>query len=243
MASGSGSSSGGDVVMGGDGKQHPKGLLDAVSEIEYYYAQERRGSVLSAGFFTTRDRVEFFAIGLKSSFVSGLVTALFSPIAIGVLEKMIPIFGSTEPTSWDKFFIFLLALGYSIGYAAFICPTAYCYIGAYTKAMIRSLVGGIVAGAAAKMVVAFILYHFLYMVVLTDEHIIWCAVQLARGFSREHVVSVYTWVMEFRPVFLTSAWFVVATTVAFIAVPLMSIGAAMLRNKKLRAAGLLEEDL
>lgn len=241
MASGGG----GDVVMqsGGGDKQHPKGLLDAVSEIEYYYAQERRGSVLSEGFFTTKDRIEFFSIGMKSSFVSGLVTALFSPLAIGVFEKMIPVFGSTEPTSWDKFFIFLLALGYSIGYAAFLCPTAYCYIGAYTKAMIRSLVGGVVAGAISKMVVAFILYHFIYMVVLTDDHLAWCAVQLAKVVSRNYVITIYQWVVEFRPVFLTSAWFVVATTMAFVAVPLLSIGAAMMRNKKLRDAGLLEEDL
>lgn len=229
------------VTQGGGDKQHPKGLLDAISEIEYYFAQERRGSVLSEGFFTTKDRVEFFAVGLKTSFVSGMVSALFSPIAIGVLEKMIPVFGSTEPTSWDKFFIFLLALGYSIGYAAFICPTAYCYIGAYTKAMIRSLVGGVVAGAAAKMVIAFIFYHFIYMVVLTDEHIQWCAVQLAKVVSQNYVLPAYQWTMEFKPVFLTSAWFVVVTTLAFIAVPLLTIGAAMMRNKKLRDAGLLQE--
>jgi hypothetical protein len=168
---------------------------------------------------------------------------LFSPLAIGVFEKLVPVFGSTEPTSWDKFFIFLLALGYSIGYAAFICPTAYCYIGAYTKAMIRSLIGGVVAGAFAKMVVAFILYHFVYMIVLTEEHVTWCAVHLAKVVNQNYVINMYRWVMEFRPIFLTSAWFVVATTMAFIAVPLMCIGAAMVRNKKLRAAGLLEEDL
>jgi hypothetical protein len=236
---------GGDVVMqsGGGDKQHPKGLLDAISEIEYYYAQERRGSVLSEGFFTTKDRMEFFAVGLKTSFVSGLVSALFSPVAIGVLEKMIPVFGSTEPTSWDKFFIFLLALGYTIGYAAFITPTAYCYIGAYTKAMIRSLIGGVVAGALGKMAVAFLLYHFLYMVVLTDEHIAWCVLQLAKVLSREYALSTYRWTVEFKPVFLTSAWFVVATTIVFITIPLVTIGAAMVRNKKLRDAGLLEEDL
>jgi len=241
MAKGSG---GGDVVMQGSGdKLHPKGLLDAVSEIEYYYAQERRGSVLSEGFFTTKDRVEFFAVGLKTSFVSGLISALFSPVAIGVLEKHIPVFGSTEPTSWDKFFIFMLALGYSIGYAAFITPTTYCYIGAYTKAMIRSLIGGVVSGAIAKMVVAFILYHFLYMVVLTDSHITWCALQLSKVMNQKYVIAIYSWVVEFRPVFLTCAYFVVVITAVFIAVPLLTICAAMYRNRKLREAGLLEDDI
>lgn len=94
------------------GREDELMLVTPVSEIEYYFAQERRGSVLSDNFFTTKERVEFFAVGLKTSFVSGMVSALFSPVAIGVLEKMIPVFGSTEPTSWDKFFIFLLALGY-----------------------------------------------------------------------------------------------------------------------------------
>lgn len=240
------SKGGGETVTPTSGKEEkirPKGLIEAISEIEYYYAQERRGSILTEGFFTTNQKIDYFAIGLRTSFISGLVTALFTPFAIGVVEKLIPVFGSAEPTSWDKFFVFLMALGYSIGYASFITPTAYCYIGAYTKAMIRSLIGGVVTGAIGKMVIAFLLFHFLYMVVLTDDNLSWLAINLYKaGLNRDHTLMVFNWMQGFKPVFLQSAWFVVITTLIFIAVPLLTIGAAMIRNSKLREAGLLDND-
>lgn len=240
------SKGGGETVTPTSNKEEkhgPKGLIEAISEIEYYYAQERRGSILTEGFFTTNQKIDYFAIGLRTSFISGLVTALFTPFAIGVLEKLIPVFGSAEPTSWDKFFVFLMALGYSIGYASFITPTAYCYIGAYTKAMIRSLIGGVITGAFAKMVIAFLLFHFIYMILLSDDNLNWVAINLYKaGLSRDYTLLAYNWVQGFKPVFLTSAWFVVVTTIIFISVPLLSIGAAMIRNRKLREAGLLDND-
>src|SRR5512139_979957 len=152
---------------------HPRGIIDAISNIEYYHAQEKRGAILSAGFFTMKQKIEYFEVGFRGSFISGLVTAMITPVAIGVTEKMIPVFGSSTPTAFDVFFVFLLAFGFSLGYACFIARAASLYIGPYTRSMIRNFVGGIITGAIGKMIIAFIFFHFLYMVVLTEKNITW----------------------------------------------------------------------
>jgi len=154
-----------------EAETRPKGLIEAVSTIEYYHAQEKRGSILSAGFFTLKQKIEYFEVGFRGSFISGLITAMITPLAIGVVERMIPVFGSTSPTTFDKCFIFLLAFGFTLGYACFIARASSLYIGPYTRSMIRNFVGGVITGAVCKMIIAFIFFHFLYMVVLTENHI------------------------------------------------------------------------
>ena len=53
-------------------------------------------------FFSLKDRLDTMIVGLKSSFLSGLIVALLTPLAIGVVERIIPIFGDTQPTLFDQ---------------------------------------------------------------------------------------------------------------------------------------------
>ena len=211
----------------------PRGLIEAISNIEFYHAQEMRGAILSDGFFTLKQKIEYFEVGFRGSFISGLITAMILPVAIGVVEKMIPVFGSTSPTAFDKFFVFLMAFGFTLGYSCFIARAASLYIGPYTRSMIRNFVGGVVTGAFGKMFVAFIFFHFLYMVVFTKNHIVRLLLVFRRYMGTETFISVYRWMTEFRPVFLTASYLIVFTTLIFITIPLITMHFVARRNRRL----------
>ena len=85
--------------------------------------------MIKSRFLTTKQRLEFMEVGFRSSFASGIVSALLTPIAIGVIEQYIPMFGDPSPTFFDKFSAFLLALGFSLGYAIFMAKASTCFIG------------------------------------------------------------------------------------------------------------------
>ena len=90
-----------------------------------------------------------------------------------MIEQYIPMFGDTSPTFFDKFSAFLLALGFSLGYAIFMAKASTCFIGEYTRAMVLNLLGGMVFGAIVKAVLAFIAFHFLYFKIFTDKNVLW----------------------------------------------------------------------
>lgn len=231
------------MPMPGGQELHPKGLLEAISFIEQNFSNELGGAVLKETFLTTKQRLEFFEVGFRSSFVSGLISALLTPIAIGVIERYIPIFGDADPSRFDMVFAFMLAVGYSLGFAIFLAYACIKFIGSYTRAMIRNLLGGVVAGSLLKAILAFLGFHFLYFVMLSDTNMQKGAQLLYKAhLPRNAVVSVYGWLYDFKPVFLTSAWFVLGVTLVFILIPMFSMLLARLRNRKLIKAGLVHVD-
>lgn len=212
---------------------HPRGIIDAISNIEYYHAQEKRGAILSAGFFTMKQQIEYFEVGFRGSFISGLITALITPLAIGVVERQIPVFGSTAPSLFDRFFVFMLAFGFWLGYSCFIARAASLYIGPYTRSMIRSFVGGVIVGAIGKMVIAFIAFHFLYMVLLSKNHVLQLLLMLGKHLKTDSFIAIYGWIMDFRPVLIVSAYLIVLSTIVFVTIPLVAMRIASLRNRRL----------
>jgi len=220
------------IITSGGGESKPKGIIDAVSEIEKYSAMDRKGSEIPERFFTTKNRIEYFEAGFKGSFVSGLVSALLAPLAIGVMEKMIPVFGDADPTAFDKAFVFLIALSFSIGYAVFTGGMGRYYTGNFTRVMIRSFLSGVAVGAVIKMILAFILFHFLYLVVFTEGRIAAFLSIFTSWTSPGTLERAYGWIVDFKPVLLISAWFIVLTTVIFIMVPVVSIGITLFRERK-----------
>ena len=222
---------------------HPRGLLEAISYIDQNFANELGGCMIKARFLTTKQRLEFMEVGFRSSFASGLVTALLTPIAIGVIEQYIPMFGDSSPTFFDTFSAFLLALSFSLGYAIFMAKASTCFIGEYTRAMVLNLLGGMVFGAVVKAIVAFIAFHFLYFKIFSDRNVLWAAGKLSFAkTSPATVASISSWVLGFKGIFLTSAYFVLVSTAVFIVIPLVAMLVAWRRNRKLIAAGVVNVD-
>ncbi len=232
---------GGSPTIIKDEKHHekPKGLLDAISELEYFHTQETRGVLLDGGFFTTKDKLVYMELGFRSTFLSGIIMALLTPFMIGVIEKMIPIFGTAEPTLIDKAFMLLLTLSYLIGYGYFLGWAARSFYSEYTHSMVKNLLSGIIGAAVLKIVIIFLAFHFIYIKVLTEANIFKMMAYAAKTFGAEKVAPAYQWLLEFREVFLTSAWFVTITTIIFVAIILGCYLSALNRNKKLKEAGIL----
>lgn len=231
----SNSGKGGDVTtIQTPPEEKPKGILDALSELEYYYTQELKGAVLDGGFFTTKQRFSFLELGFRSTFVSSVVTALMTPIAIGVVEKMVPVFGSTEPNLFDTVFVFMLTLSYLIGYAFLIGRGSMCFFGEYTHQMVKNLVGGVITAAVLKMGIIFILFHFIYLKLFTPEKITSVMLTLGNTIDINRLEKPYAWLLNFRPVFLTSAYFVVFSTMLFVGIIAGCYFVALRRNKKIK---------
>ena len=241
----SGSSSAPDVYpIPGSREIHPKGLLEALSYIDQNFANELGGCIISSRFLNIQQRLEFMEVGVRSSVISGVISVVLTPIAIGVLEKYIPMFGNTSPNPIDQFSALLLALSFYIGYAAFIAKSAKNFIGEYTRSMVRNLLGGMTLGAVMKTILAYIAFQTIYFYIITESHIFWVSQQLYHArLKPESISRFYYWLVGFRPVFLTSANFVALTTVIFTAIPWMSYLWAKSRNKKLIAAGTVKAEV
>lgn len=220
---------------------HPKGLLEAISYIDQQFANELGGCFINSRFLTTKQRIEFMEVGFRSSFVSGMVSALLTPVAIGAIERYIPIFGNPDPNLFDMASALLLALCFSIGYAAFIAKSATQYIGEYTKAMVRNLLGGMFFGAVLKAILVVIAFQSIYFFVLTDKAILWVTSRFYYvKMSAEQVAGIYYWIQGFKEIFLTSSTFVVMSTLLFVLIPFGAHYWASLRNKRLVKAGIIK---
>jgi hypothetical protein len=212
--------------------ERPKSLLDAVKEIQNMAAMELETiEGINPMFFSLKDRLDMMIVGMKSSFLSGLIVALLTPLAIGVVERRIPIFGESAPTLFDQTYALVLALGFTLGYGFFLATLKSCYIGNISKSMIRNLLGGVIIGAVAKALIAVIIFHFLYLY-FTAERVASLVILFRRVLTDGQLQSLYLRVVEFRPVLLMSSWFTVLSTLLFILIPTLTITVTAIKNRK-----------
>ena len=220
------------VIMTAQPLQKPKGFIETLADIQQVASIESRGASIPETFFTIKNKLDFFTVGLKGAFVSGLITALLTPFAIGVIEKKIPVFGSMNPAGFDKVFVFILALSYSIGYGIFIGSAGRYSYGSVTRSMIRNFLGGVMTGAFFKMFAAFIFFHFLYMNVFSDRVLEAIFSRLHGQVKKDTLITAWYWIYEFKEVFLISAWFIVLSTFLFLLVPVIYFIKSYRRKKK-----------
>lgn len=163
--------------------------------------------------------------------MGGLISILLVPISIGVLGDYIPIFGSRNPGMFDKFFALLLSVSFSLGYAIFLATARKYYIGEITRVSIKNLLWGVTAGAFVKMMIAFILFHFIYLKVLQPETLSALLNRLQPMIKYDTLNYIYGWLLNFKPVFLTSAYFIVFVSLLYIAIPWTSV---LFASRKIR---------
>lgn len=227
-----GGSSNDSILVNQSYLEKPKSLLDAIKDIQNIAAMEMATTEeVDPMFFSLKDRMDFMIIGIKNSFYSGFVVAILTPFAVGVLEKMIPLFGEEIPSLFNQIYALLLALGYSLGYALFLATLKGCYVGNLSKIMIRNLLGGIIFGAVAKTILAVVIFHFIYLS-LTPTLVITILNHFKTVVSPEKLNSAYFWIMNFKPAFLTSSWVIIFSTILFVAIPVISITLTSFLNRK-----------
>jgi hypothetical protein len=226
-------SGGGTVILGGGPGEKAKGFLEALAEIEQYYAAESQGAEVHERFFTTKERLEFFNVGLKSALVSGIVSVVLTPVALGVVEQMVPIFGAgTSPSGFDKGFAFSIALAISFGYALFVSSVARCYKGSITKLMVKMLLQGVYVGAIVKAVVAVILYHSIAFSLLTPKLLQVVLIPAQKIIPYEYCSAIYSWLLAFKPILIQSSFYIVATSMLYVMIPQSTIWYVQWKTRK-----------
>ena len=215
-----------DVVQFGGNMAHqkPKNLLDAISNIQWYYAVESGGSEVPPEFFTLRDSIEYYWIGLRSAIGSAIIGIFMTPFFIGVLEKYIPVFGTTNPGAFDMTFTIFLAMAFSIGYSLLLaCYVGRYYYGTVTRQAIKNLVSGFSLANIIKMFFAIILYNFIYFKILEKGYLTKLLYKMYPAVKYETLNKIYIWAIEFREVFITSTVFVTLTTILIVILPIVGI--------------------
>jgi len=166
------------------------------------------------------------------------VSVLFTPLAIGVVEKHVPVFMGDGRADWfDTLLVFALALSFTIGYAVFLARLGRYYRAPFTKWMIRSFLGGVYASAAVKVVFAMVLFHFLALLVCEPARAAAFVLTFRGWVSWDTLQGWYEFLVGFREVFILSAWFIAATTLLYVAAPLASISWAGWRQRRMEAGG------
>ena len=98
MAGKSGAKSqGASVVPGAPEDASAKSLLHALSEIEQLSLAELRGS-LPEEVLPIQPRFTYIDVACKSAAMMTLITFVTAPFSIAVVQKIMPAFGSTNPS-------------------------------------------------------------------------------------------------------------------------------------------------
>lgn len=208
-------------------------VIDVVARIEKFAAAESRGGIIPEEFFTLKDQMDLFAIGLKKTITVGLVTALLTPLLLGVFEKIIPVFGHNDPTLFDEFLGLALTIGFPLSYSWVVYRMGRYYVGAYTKKMINNFLYGIYTGAVLKLIAIFVLFHFLAIFVLQEQGVAQFLYKFDGKVSMQKLEATYLWLMSFRGVLIHSAYWVAATTLIIqIGIPVFSVLSKKLEEDK-----------
>lgn len=219
--------------IGLGGSIRPKSFLDVVSIIENYYLAERNGKSLPDNLFTFKGRIMVSEVGFKGAAVSAFISIFLAPFFIAVVEKYVPIFGSSEFTLFDQFFALALAVSFSLGYSLIIASVGKYYIGNLARKTVNWLMLGLTAAGILKIIVAFMLYNTVYVVVLEENRVINVLRTMQNYVSYETLSRIYGIIMNIKPLLLTSANFIILSSFLMITVPWLFIYLASRKTKKM----------
>ena len=152
---------GGFVPASSSTRGSPRGLIDAVSEIQRYHVIERTGQDIPSDFLTVRGTLAFFGAGMRTGLLEGAFLGLFLPLAWGVWGDVIPAFGG-EAGVFGKCLVFFFGFGTSLAMTAVLGGLlASCRGGNLARRAAGSLAWGRALGLAAVGIVVYLLFNLL----------------------------------------------------------------------------------
>ena len=193
----------------------PAGLIDAISEIQQYYIIEKTGQDIPPEFLTIRGVLTFFTVGFKNGLVEGLLLGLFLPLAWGVWEGKIPVFGGIQHDLFTRLFVFILGFGISVSIMVlFGIILAKYYIGNLTRRAVDALVWGRAVSLTFKGI---LIFGVIYIALLfwTPENVWWVAEHIWIG-SPE---AFYYKAMEMKYPIWMSGWMQLLTSPILSVIP------------------------
>ncbi len=227
------------VLVAGMGDfRKPLNLLQAIEEIQHVAAMEiGMDEPLNSNFLALRQRLDFMAVGFRNGIINGLITAILTPFALGVIDNIIPIFGEHHLTTFDEIYAFLLAIGFSLGFAIFLSSLHKCYVGTVSKGMIRNLFGGMFGGIILKVFIVFLIYNWIF-IELTPEHVYSMLMFLHKYLTHVNFIPVYNWILKFKYVLPESIVFIALTSLLMVLIPSITLFITTIRHKTRKEASI-----
>ena len=224
--------------IGLGGSIRPRSFLDVVSIVENYFIAEKGGNRLPDNLLTFKGKIMVSEVGFKGAAVSGIISIFLAPFFIAVIERYIPIFGSYEFTIFDQAFALALAVSFSLGYGLILASIGKYYIGNLPTKTINWLMMGLTIAGILKITIAFLLYNSLYVLVLDTDRVASFLARFHPRVSYEILNKIFLVLMEIKPILLTSANFIIISTLLMVTVPW---GFIFVASRKTRRAILREE--
>jgi hypothetical protein len=158
-----------DSGGGGNGYKKPRGVIDAVSEIQQYYALEKQvEDELPAEYFTIKQSLDFFNIGLKSAFTEGIIFIVLIPFVMALYPSYKLYFYGLSLSTNEQISMYALTYGHIGAMTMFLAAMSRYYSGNLTKNAIVSLLSGRSSALILKAFLAFGLFKFMYVFSMTN---------------------------------------------------------------------------
>ncbi len=195
-------------------------MIDAISEIQQYHIIERTGQDIPSDFLTMRGMLTFFLVGFRSGFWEGVFLGLLLPLAWGVWEEVIPVFGGTAGL-FGKCLIFLFGFGISLMMTVILGGLlARYYGGNLTRKAVDSLVWGRTLSLIAKGVLIFLAFNLLVFLLSPRNVFFFC--ETVRGFIGDSA-SLYSGIMDMKEPLRKSAATQLALSPALSLIPFFTL--------------------
>ncbi len=212
----------------------PINILTAIGEIQSFSVIERDSiDEINKDALNIVHRIDFYMVGLKGALLTGIIGSVLIPFSIGVLDKLIPIFGDRRLTLFDQLYALILLLGPSLAYGIFISGIARCYVGNITKGMIKNLLSGLFLGETIKVFIFTVLFSYIYVKFSKNEIyriVYWLSEHINK--PQGYWVSVYSWLVKFRSVFPTSIVIIFIAAFLMLGIPMTRLAIKHYKDKK-----------
>ncbi len=149
------------------GYKPPKGLLQAISEIQQFKVIETGNNVIDKDFFSIQQRLDYMNVGLRSGMKEAFFMLIVFPIFGWIVPSFISFFYKTKLGIDTQMFLLLFAVMPVIAYLGLCMVLANLYKGQITKMAINALLMGRSTVLAILGFFIFVIYFMLYSVSLT----------------------------------------------------------------------------
>ena len=212
------------VILGDSSKHdHPTNLLSAVSQIQIYAANESKlEDELENNYFSIKQKLDIFILGLRNSLINGIFTVIFAPFSIGVIDNLIPMFGYKTTNFFVNIYSLILMFGISLSFGLFLRSLRTAYVGVISKLMIKNLMAGLTAGEIIKALIAILLYSYLF-IQMSNKNLIAIAKWLYVNFGIQISVTEFNWIVTFRNIMPEAIVFVILSSIILLSIPIISI--------------------
>ena len=199
------------------GRRRKRSLLEAIFDLMTRYRTGKQRFPLP-----WHQKVNYFDIGLKGGWADTLVLASYGLLSVGVMQRIIPIFGSAAPTFFDQLFSLLMALSYTLGATLLMA----FHLGRHgggkmQRHAMRQIYAGFVTGCLIKTMAIFCLFHLLYWHVTPE--ILSHAQDRFAVFTFEKWNMVLSFYVAMRNVLMQAGVVVVVSTWVCVTIPLISV--------------------